>query len=370
MLLDGRVSRLDLPACVALWRQAARDAALPTLRAHVSVTQLLAGARYFPEVSMTAEAIDGGGALQLRSAGLSGSARWGPVVDAGHPALVHFVRFNVTKPADAAFAAALAAALAPAARVAVDELQWQGRTVGTFGGTLAVGERALEASELRLTGGAADTYASAHCAESDCSISFRLESTNPAEALADFGFIPEVSASHAYFEGQLSWSPQAAAPLATLGGSLHMRLEDGTMGSAGDTAGVPFALLSVPALLAGLSPESTDLQPPALRFSRFSADYQVRDGQAATPGLHFDGDAEILVRGRVGLSDGDYDEQAWILRGEDRLPAAVRRLGPSPRVAALWLSLRELFGANAAAPARAALRLRGPWSDPIVMPAE
>jgi uncharacterized protein YhdP len=199
-------------------------------------------------------------------------------------------------------------------------------------------------------------------------VSFRLESTNAAEALADFGFAPEVSASHAYFEGQLSWSPQAAAPLATLGGSLHMRLEDGTMGSAGDTAGVPFALLSVPALLAALSPESTDLHPSALHFSRFSADYQVRDGQAATLGLHFDGDAEILVRGRVGLSDGDYDEQAWILRGEDRLPAAVRRLGPSPRVAALWLSLRELFGANAAAPAPATLRLRGPWSDPIVMP--
>jgi len=369
MLLDGRVSRLDLPACVALWRQAARDAALPTLRAHVSVTQLLAGARYFPEVSMTAEAIDGGGALQLHSAGLSGSARWGPVVDAGHPALVHFARFNVTEPADAAFAAALAAALAPAAQVAVDELQWQGRTVGTFGGTLAVGESALEASELRLSGAAAETSASAHCVESACSVSFRLESTNPAEALADFGFTPEVSAGHAYFEGQLSWSPQAATPLATLGGSLHMRLEDGTMGSAGDATGVPFALLSVPALLAGLSPESTDLQPPALRFSRFSADYQVRNGQAATPGLHFDGDAEILVRGRVGLSDGDYDEQAWILRGEDRLPAAVRRLGPSPRVAALWLSLRELFGANAAAPV-AALRLRGPWSDPIVMPVE
>ena len=147
-----------------------------------------------------------------------------------------------------------------------------------------------------------------------------------------------------------------------------MRLEDGTMGSAGDAAGVPFALLSVPALLAALSPQSSDLQPPALRFSWFSADYQVREGQATTAGLHFDGDAEIVVRGRVGLSDGDYDEQAWILRGEDRLPAAVRRLGPSPRVAALWLSLRELFGVNAPAPA--ALRLRGPWSDPIVTPVE
>jgi uncharacterized protein YhdP len=371
MLLDGRVTRLDLPACLALWRQAARDAALPALRAHVTVTQLLAGAGYFPEVSLTAESIGGGGAVQLQSAaGLSGSARWGPVVDAGRPALVHFARFNVTQPADAAFAAALAAVLAPAAQLAVDELQWQGRTVGSFGGTLAVRASTLEASELRLSGAGAETHASGHCAESACSLSFRLESANPAEALAAFGFTPDVSASHARFEGQLAWSPQAAAPLATLGGSLHMRLEDGTMGAAGDAVGVPFGLLSVPALLTGLSPESSDLQPPALRFSEFSADYQVRDGEAVTPGLHFDGDAEILVRGRVGLSSGDYDQQAWILRGEDRLPAAVRHLGPSPRVAALWLSLRELFGTDAAARARTALRLRGPWSDPIVTPVE
>jgi uncharacterized protein YhdP len=370
MLLDGRVSRLDLPSCLALWRQAARDAALPALRAHVTATQLLAGTRDFPDVSVTAEAMGGGGSLRLQSGGLSGSAHWGAVVDAGHPALVHFARFNITQPGDAAFAAALAAVLAPATQLAVDELQWQGRKVGSFAGTLAVRGGTLDASELRLRGASAETYASAHCVESACSLGFSLESADAAAALAAFGFTPDVSANHARFEGQLSWSPQAAAPLATLGGRLHMRLEDGAMGSAGDAPGVPFALLSVPALLAGLSPESTDPRPPALRFSEFSADYEVRDGEAVTPGLHFDGDAEILVRGRVGLSSGDYDQQAWILRGEDRLPAAVRRLGPSPRVAALWLSLRELFGGVAASQARAALRLRGPWSDPIVTPVE
>src|SRR5262249_25038637 len=346
MLLDGRVSRLDLPACLALWRQAARDAALPSLRAHVTVTQLLAGTRSFPEVSVTAEALEGGGAMQLRSAGLSGRARWGAGVDAARPALVHFARFNITQPADGAFAASLAAVLAPAAYLAVEELQWQGRTVGSFSGTLAVRGSTLEASELSLEGAGAETHGSAHCVESTCSLGFHLESGNPAEVLAAFGFTPDVSAGHARFEGQLSWSPQATAPLATLGGSLHMRLEDGTMGSVSDAAGFPFALLSVPALLAGLTPASTDTEPPALRFSRFSADYQLRDGDAVTSGLHFDGDTEILVRGRVGLSSGDYDQQAWILRGEERLPAAVRRLGPSPRVAALWLSLRELFGAD------------------------
>ena len=109
---------------------------------------------------------------------------------------------------------------------------------------------------------------------------------------------------------------------------------------------------------------------PGLNFSSLTADFMLHDGQATTSDLHFDGDAEILVRGRTGLLAQDYDEQAWILRGEERLPAAVRRLGPTPKVAAAWLSLRELFGGSAADRSRAALRLRGTWDDPIVTPAE
>jgi uncharacterized protein YhdP len=74
--LDGRVASVDLAACLALWRQASRDAALPPLRAHLYAAQLLAGARSYPEVSVVAQASGGGGALQLQSSQLAGLARW------------------------------------------------------------------------------------------------------------------------------------------------------------------------------------------------------------------------------------------------------------------------------------------------------
>jgi uncharacterized protein YhdP len=370
MLLDGNVSRLDLAASIGLWRQAAHDAALPPLRARLSATELSVGTRHFPEVSVAAEAAAGGGALQVHSPDLVASARWDSVLDAGHPAFVHLSRFNIVQSGDAAVAAELAGALAPAAQIAVDDLQWQGRSIGSFSGAFGVHEHALEASDLSLAGANAQTRASALCLESGCKLAFALDSADPAASLAAFGFAAELSAQQGHLEGQLRWVPQAFAPLATLSGSLHMRLEDGIMSSTGAGTGIPFALLSVPALLAGIDPDPGDPAPPALRFARFSADYDLQNGQAVTPGLHFDGDAEILVRGRVGLSSGDYDQQAWILSGEERLPAALRRLGPSPRVAAAWLSLRDLLGSERAERARTALRLRGPWSDPIVTPME
>ncbi len=73
------------------------------------------------------------------------------------------------------------------------------------------------------------------------------------------------------------------------------------------------------------------------------------------------------MRGRTGLSAEDYDEEVWVLKGEDRLPAAVRRFAPTPRVAAAWLTLRDLFAATGEVRPRAMLRLQGSWDDPVVV---
>jgi uncharacterized protein YhdP len=108
-----------------------------------------------------------------------------------------------------------------------------------------------------------------------------------------------------------------------------------------------------------------------LRFSSLEAGFDLSHGEATNSNLHFDGDAEILMRGRTGLLARDYDQQVWILRGEGRLPAAVRRLAPTPRVAAAWLSLRELFaGGGRAEGSKAPLHLQGTWDDPIVVAAD
>ena len=361
--LEGRVGRLDLPAYLALWLQVGRDAALPALRARLTTSQLVAGERSYPEVSVAVDASPAGGQLQLQSADLSGTVRWPAVVSGAHPAVVHLASLNAAQLTDAALGAGVLAALGAVAQLSVDDLQWQGHSLGRLGATLAAGADALEVSELHLAGDNEDTRGTLQCREGACRVQFSLESRNAAATLSAFGLRPDLSASHARLEGELQWPQQAALSLATLDGRLHMQLEQGvTRAAQAHLAGVPFALLAVPALTAGMR--------SGLKFSRLTADFVLHDGQAMTSDLHFDGDAEILVRGRTGLLAHDYDEQAWVLRGEERLPAAVRRFGPTPRVAAVWLSLRELFTGSDADRSRAALSLRGTWDDPIVTPAE
>jgi uncharacterized protein YhdP len=198
-----------------------------------------------------------------------------------------------------------------------------------------------------------------------------------AASLADLGFRPDLSAARGALSGEIVWRPRQDAPwLESATGTLSMRFEDGVARKPDGSPGQPLALLAVPALLNGISRHAASVavssapeagaEPGDLKFRRFDGHFQLHDGQATTSDLHFDGDAEILVRGRTGLLTGDYDHEAWVLRGEERLPASMRRLASTPRVAAAWLTLRELIGGDATSRSRIVLRLRGPWNEPIV----
>jgi uncharacterized protein YhdP len=328
----------------------------------------LAAGRGYPGVRVLAERTEAGADLQLASPDISGTAHWPASTDSAHPAQFHFTRLNVPDGGAFAASAELIAALGPATVLSVDDIVWGGHSLGSAAATIESGGSAVNVTDLRLTDSTQEVNGTLHCQGSACRLRFNLDSSNAAATLEDFGFRPELTAAKATVEGDLEWQVPADRPaLATLAGRLNLRLEDGVTRADRDPhpQGTPFALLLVPALVSGMDQGP---EPQGLRFSRLEGDFELRGGEAATDNLHFDGDAEILMRGRTGLVARDYDQQVWILRGEGRLPAAVRRLGPTPRVAAAWLSLRDLFaGGGAGDKARAALHLQGTWDDPIVV---
>ncbi len=403
VLIQGRINRLDLPAYAMAWQHLRLDA-VPAVRAQIVASQMTVAGRSYDEVTLEAERTGGGTQLQVDSAGLVGTARW-PIA-AGMPgtpaapntpvraggavlaaldaaarsAQLHLVRLDLPEAARPNEGLGLIAALAPTAQLAVDELVWRGRSLGRLTGVLAADGGIVRIDDLRLVGAAHDARGSLHCQteSATCRLAFTVDSTDAAATLEDFGFRPDLAASQATLSGAVEWPLGTQRPwLETLRGTLSMRLADGTTRNpqAADAGARPFALLAVPALVSALdAPEAAEAALPAplheLRFARLEADFDLQDGEARTSDLHFDGDAEILMRGRTGLVSRDYDQQVWVLRGEERLPAAIRRFGASPRVAAAWLSLRELFTGNAGQDrSRAVLRLQGSWDDPMVVAA-
>ena len=419
----GRINQLDLPAYAIAWQRLRQDS-LPTIRAQMVADEMLVGDHRYDEVSLQAERTDAGTNLLLDSAAVAGIVRWPAprglargrgIPNEVQPAEFHFTRLNLpdgTLPGDGI---GLIAALAPNASLAIDELNWRGRSLGRLTANVAAPDKVIAVDDVRLVNGTHDAHGVLRCqtAMPVCRLTFTIDSTDAAATLAEFGFTPDLAASAASLSGDVDWHPSTEQSwLASLRGTVSMRLADGTLttarrvegtpgvsgalngvgeaivtADAGNARGAvaatlspergtrPFALLAVPALVTGLDAPGaagaslTKEQHP-LHFAHLEADFELQDGQAITSNLHFDGDAEILMRGRIGIVSHDYDQQVWLLRGEERLPAAVRRFGATPRVAAAWLSLRDIFGGSGAQDrSRAVLRLQGTWDDPMVVTA-
>ena len=380
VLVDGRLSRLDLPAYVAAWQQLRREPAAPAIRADLLAGEMLVAGRGYPDVHVVAERTDVGANLELHSPDIAGTAYWPAVNRASRPAQFHFSRLNVPDGSAFAASAELIAALGPATEFSVEDLVWEGHSLGTVSATIQSGGNAVDVTDLHMTDSSQDLTGSVRCQSTTCRLKFTLDSRNGAATLEDFGFRPELTATKATLDADLQWQVSGdRPPLATLTGRLNMHLEDGVTRADPDPRpeGTPFALLLVPALVNGighLNATGTPLavsEPHALRFDRLDGDFEFAAGEAVTSNLHFDGDAEILMRGRTGLLARDYDQQVWVLKGEGRLPAAVRRLDPTPRVAAAWLSLRDLFaGGGREENAHAPFHLQGSWDAPIVVAAD
>lgn len=380
VLVEGHLRQLDLPAYVVAWQQLRAEPAAPAIRADLVAGELLVAGDRYSGVRVLAERTDAGANLLLQSAEMLGTAQWPATLSPTHPARVHFARLNVPDKGAFAASAELIAALGPATDFSVDDIIWEGHSIGSAAATITSGGNVVNVTDLRLIGATQEVTGDMRCRSSDCRLRFNLDSSNAAATLTDFGFRPDLTAARAILGGDLEWRVGTDRPaLATLTGRLNMRLEDGTMPTEPDHGlqGTPFALLLVPALVSGIGQpavHATSLsaapEPRGLRFSSLEGDFDVSGGQAATSNLHFDGDAEILMRGRAGLLSRDYDEEVWVLRGEGRLPAAVRRLGPTPPVAAAWLSLRGLFAGARAPGSGVPLHLQGSWDDPIVVASE
>jgi len=254
---------------------------------------------------------------------------------------------------------AAASGRGPALRLNIANLRWRGRLLGRLAATFVTQGSGVEAPDLRLSGAGDEARGALDCTAARCHATFTLESQDAAATLERLGFRADVDARHADASGELTWPATAAPSLADASGRIRIDLSDGvTRGAAAeDSQSPPLGLLAVPGLADALA-------LPELPFARLSADFAVSGGEAVTRNLQLDGDTEILLQGRIGLVARDYDAWVWVLKGEERLPAAVRALRPAPGVAAVWMSLRDLFGG--ADHERGALRLRGTWVDPMV----
>ena len=379
--IEGEIERLDLSAWLAASRQLPVDG--DAIHANVTVNELLVAGRAYEHARLDGAHDDKGITLSVDSPSLAGSLILPRDEAFARSAAMHLTRLDIPEGHAPIEMGAILAALGSDADLSADNFSWRGRPLGSLTAKLHAGEGGVAVESLRLTSAFHEAEASVVCkfVSAPCRMEFELQSRDAAATLRELGFRDELTAADAKVSGEIEWPLLSQKPwLETVSGQVKLALNDGMTRAAVETDGRPFPLFAVPVLLRQSAVQSSQAgaagvaaaagSTPRLKFARLDADFELQDGSARTSNLHFDGDAEILMRGRTDFVNRDYDYTAWVLRGEDRLPTAVRRFGASPRVAAAWMALRDFISGPNTDRSRAVLHLGGSWDAPIIGPVQ
>lgn len=115
-----------------------------------------------------------------------------------------------------------------------------------------------------------------------------------------------------------------------LAGTFDIRVKKGQLLEVSPAAGRLFGLLSIQTLPRRLTLDFTDLFGKGLAFDKITGSFNIANGNAYTNDLHLTGpSADVLISGRTGLSDQDYDQLVTVTpQIADNLPLASALLGP------------------------------------------
>jgi len=193
-----------------------------------------------------------------------------------------------------------------------------------------------------------------------------IESDDVGATLEYMGFRRSMDARQASFEADVRWTGGLRSDwLAAIEGEASILIRDGTLVGVEPGAGRVFGLLSVQALPRRLALDFKDVFGEGTAFDRIRGDFRFEDGSAYTDNLVMQGPAaEMVVVGRIGLVERDYDQKVVIAADLGRtLPVAGTVVG-GPAVGAALFLLSEIL--SKPFETQVTYHLGGSWEDPVV----
>lgn len=229
----------------------------------------------------------------------------------------------------------------------------------------------MQLNDLRLTGPALQLSGQGRWQlrpRSYSELKLVLESPDFGQMLRHLGVASVISRGKARMEAELNWpAPLPGFSVATLGGTLHGKLEDGLMDEVDPGAGRLLGLLSLQALPRRLVLDFRDLFQKGLAFSRIEGDFSLRGGEAYTSNLVMESAAALIrVEGRTGLVARDYDQRITVVPNLSGTAPVVGALAFGPQVGAVMLLFQRLLKKNVDEAARTEYRVTGSWDQPVI----
>lgn len=273
----------------------------------------------------------------------------------------------------------------PALDIAVDDLQWGGRSLGRVeidavnrGGPLRVGEWRLNA--LRATLPEARLSASGNwaplAAQSDgavpgqrrTALQFRLDLQDSGALLARFGRDGLVRGARGRLEGNIGWlGTPFAFDTASLSGQLRLDVERGQFLKAEPGAGRLLGVLSLQALPRRLVLDFRDVFSEGFAFDFVRGDARIERGVVTTNNLQMKGvNAAVLMEGSADLARETQDLKVVVVPELNAGTASLIASAINPAVGLGTFLAQFLLRQPLQSAATQEFRVSGSWADPQV----
>jgi uncharacterized protein YhdP len=200
------------------------------------------------------------------------------------------------------------------------------------------------------------------------SLNADVESKDVEKSLQSLGFDAGLTGDKGSIVASLNWrdSPMGEV-VPTLGGTLHIDLEDGQIKDVKPGAGRLFGLLSITALPRRLLLNFSDVFAKGFGYDSIIGDFTLQEGDAYTQNLAIKGPAATIhLIGRTGLAKQDFDEAMVVNTSVGSTLPVVGALAAGVGVGAVLFLLTEIFKSPLTKVGEVRYHLTGTWADPVL----
>lgn len=326
----------------------------------------------------------GGWQAKLDSAAAAGTLQLPSAVDADHPLVLDMDRLLLAKPPQAAPAAGTASAAVAATPVLhydprrIPALRFSGKRLEygelKLGGAsfslkplqdgMALQDLKVDSDSFDITGDGTWTVTPAGLQRS--ALNMDVKSRDVGKSLQALGYAPAITGSKGEINAVLNWQDSPFGDLvSTLGGTIHVKLEDGQIVDVQPGAGRVFGLLSLNALPRRLLLNFSDVFSKGFGYDSIEGDFTLQDGDAYTQDMQVKGPAaKMTLIGRTGLAKHDFDEALIVDASVGATLPVVGALAGGVGVGAVVFLLTEIFRKPLSTAGQTRYHLTGTWDNP------
>ena len=328
----------------------------------------------------------GGWQAKLDSAAAAGTLILPTSVDADHPLQLNMDRLLLSKaptPTPAAGSAAAAVAANPAPQYdprRIPALHFSGKRLEygelKLGGAsfslmplqdgVALEDLKVDSDSFDITGDGTWTVTPAGLQRS--SLNMDVKSKDVGKSFQALGYAPAITGSKGEMNAAIYWQDSPFGDLVhTLGGNIHVKLEDGQIVDVQPGAGRVFGLLSLNALPRRILLNFSDVFSKGFGYDTIEGDFTLQNGDAYTKDMQVKGPAaKITLIGRTGIANRDFDEALIVDADVGSTLPVVGALAAGVGVGAVVFLLTEIFKKPLTAAGQTQYHLTGTWDNPVL----